>query len=228
MAVAVVNSTAAFAVGPSPTAASSALAMTTGNCIVAAFRSGLNGRNISTVTDTAGNTYTRVAANGVPDGPATVLEVWVATNITGHASNVVTGTFAVGDGSNYSIAVAQLSGVAVSGVIIRSAGGNTEPSGVSISVAPSFVTTRDSIVVAVTQVNATGSTWTAGSGFTTIVQDGSQVTYMEGAIVGGSDTVVTPAASSSNGAAKNIVWVELLEPSSSGGGGGGAFTFLGI
>lgn len=108
MAIAYVNGSS----GSSATSsiAATAFSVTTGNAIIVCIGTDNDPvRTVSSISDTAGNTYS--SAGGYTNG-VNRIEIWFAQNITGNASNVVTITLsgsAVGR-----IAVHQYSGCATS------------------------------------------------------------------------------------------------------------------
>ena len=65
---------------------------TTGNLIVVGIRTAASGESISSVSDTAGNTYTSIDSNTTQDPH---MRIYYAKNITGNASNAVTVTLSV-------------------------------------------------------------------------------------------------------------------------------------
>lgn len=93
-----------------------AFSVTTGNCIVVAVAGGdatAGDRAVSSITDTAGNSYSRLGNQYDNTTYTSRIEIWAAFNITGNASNVITVTF----GGTCSLGLgcaAQLSGVATS------------------------------------------------------------------------------------------------------------------
>lgn len=89
------------------TFASPAISITTGNTIVACFGADTTAWSVTGIADTAGNTYVK-AVNSSSNYRE---EIWVATNVVGHASNVVTATFSTAV-SFRSVCVMQYSGVA--------------------------------------------------------------------------------------------------------------------
>jgi hypothetical protein len=104
-------------------------------------------KTISSIADTAGNTYNK--CGGDYGGDANQNNVcYVATNITGNASNVVTVTFSTA--ATYRvIAVLQYSGMATSGVYDASnTGALITPAGVpTVLTANSLTTSSDDQVV---------------------------------------------------------------------------------
>jgi hypothetical protein len=94
--------------------AAAALAATTGNAIVVITGAYDNAgaHAVTGVTDTAGNGYNRCGAV-YTEGSNSQMEIWVAYNITGNASNVVTATWADGMNNRRILAI-QYSGMLTS------------------------------------------------------------------------------------------------------------------
>lgn len=116
MAIAYVNGFCSSTASSASTVASDAQSHTTGNTIIVFVSNYTSGgyKTVSGVADTAGNTYTK--CGGDYGGDANQNNVcYVATNITGNASNVVTATFNAA--ATYRvISVLQYSGLATSSV----------------------------------------------------------------------------------------------------------------
>lgn len=106
MAIAFVNGNAGYTSSTITSYATGSFSATAGNCIVVYLYT--KGTGATAIEDTAGNTYNKLGtySNG------RLIEIWLALNITGHASNIVTATF--GSSSGCRIAAAQFSGVALS------------------------------------------------------------------------------------------------------------------
>lgn len=118
MAIAFVNSAGLRDNGPQAvTIAAPALNCAAGNTIIVGISNYTPGnrRTVVSIADTAGNTYTRCGVNTEGGNGSHDQEVWVATNIIGHASNVVTVTFS-GAATYRVVGVAQYSGLAASNV----------------------------------------------------------------------------------------------------------------
>ena len=71
--------------------AAAAFSATAGQHLLVAVALATTTASVSTITDTAGNTYARQST--ITNGTSVVVELWAATGITGNASNVVTVTF---------------------------------------------------------------------------------------------------------------------------------------
>lgn len=219
MAFAFVNSSATFAAGSSTTVASAATSLTTGNLIVAQVR---HPGTVSSVADTAGNTY--VLADNTPTASfGTKFEVWYCLNATGNASNVVTVTFSASI-ANRGLITAQYSQTTGAYLLASTNKLSTGGSGVSIPV--TSVTVTDGLALCLCNVEATGTTWTAGSGMTTVTQDGSNVQYLADRIVS-TLTTVPIAVTSSSTANKQVIGLVFSGPAGGSGGGASAATFFG-
>ncbi|MBZ5608749.1 MAG: hypothetical protein LAP38_10850 [Acidobacteriia bacterium] len=126
------------------TLACPAISTTSGNAIVVFGSVGNGGpTNVSAVSDTGGNTYAAVVAtskgNGVGGG-----RFFVAQNITGNASNVITATFNGGN-SGLSIHCLEYSGIATTNAVDVATGQGTTG---KIST-PAFTTTSANEVMVV-------------------------------------------------------------------------------
>jgi len=105
--------------------AAPALSAVGGNALIAIVESiklGSTFVGISSVTDTAGNTYTRAGSvdQGTASGYSFTWEFWIATGISGNASNIVTANLA-DVASVQQIFVVQYSGLAASAYDTQSA-----------------------------------------------------------------------------------------------------------
>ena len=129
---------------------------TTGNLVVVACRNYILGT--TTVTDTAGNTYT--ALTRYSDGANDAFQWFYAKNITGHASNVVTCNFSTA--SSYVAVIAfQVSGASTTSPLQSETGALHSASTTWTS--PTFSTTGAySIVFFGASIYNVGVTWTAG------------------------------------------------------------------
>jgi hypothetical protein len=212
MAFVRVNSSAKFEAGASTTIASAATSLTTGNLIVVQVR--VVG-TVSTVTDTAGNTYVLAKSAPFSATSGTKFEAWYCLNATGHASNVVTVTF-TGSVSSRGLNTAQYS-QPVGAYFLASAGKLDETtSGVTLDALTGTAT--DGLFLVLGNVEATATTWTAGSGMTTLTQDASNVQYIADRIVSTLTTALVSVASNSI-ARKQAIGLVFSGPSSSGSTG---------
>jgi hypothetical protein len=162
-----VNETHGYGSGSATTIAASATSHTAGNLlavIVGNSKSGTSGVTVSSISDTAGNTYTfidkRTEYNS-SSGYTGDIEIWYAKNISGNANNVVTATFSAS--TEYrEISVLQYSGADTSAPYdVSNTGTGTST---SQSTAASTTTYADEVIVAGYYEAATG-TFTAGTNF---------------------------------------------------------------
>lgn len=120
LATGFVNSTSGISAGAGTTVALTAFNCVAGNTIAVGIGTYATGSVVSTVTDTAGNTYTKAAESKV----RTSNEVWVATDITGHATNVITVTFSASVSTTRRAIAHQYSGRATTNVVDGTGVGN--------------------------------------------------------------------------------------------------------
>lgn len=222
MAWANVNTSTFYNSGAATTVPSPATSLTTGNPIVVQIRAG--GGSVSSVADTALNTYTQAwAVPTVPFSTSECFEVWYCLNPTGNASNVVTATLSASQ-SFRGMITSQWS---CSGTPVLSAACGVASSLATITALKSL-TLADAVVIGC--ANGGGFAWTAGSGMTTVATDASNVQLVEAAYLTTSASV-TVAASNTGGAGswKQMVAIAFSVPGGGGGGGGtgGSFTFIG-
>jgi len=134
-----------------------------GNTVSVILRMGAPGTPITSVVDTAGNTYTQ-------DGANSELAIWSAKNCLPHASNIVTATF--GSNAYVNITAVQLSGVHVTTPLNVYTTGAIA-AGVSTSVSCSPVGTNFDQMVIVASSFAAGGNPTFSPGFTVVYNGGS-------------------------------------------------------
>lgn len=146
---------------------------TTGNLILVAVGTDSN-LDVSSVTDTAGNTY-QAAYTGVRQGANNWCTLWYAKNITGNAGNVVvihlTGTPGTGRAG-----ALQYSGVDTASPIDESPGGNYQSSTSTPSL-PAWIpgTSAEAIVVA-SYINPS-KTWTVDANYALRAFGGAGTTF---------------------------------------------------
>lgn len=211
MAIAQVNTGSGINLASGGSIATAATSLTTGNFIVVAV---LGGNVTFAVTDTAGNTYTSIARQVTAGGSA--LELFYCTNVTGNGSNIVTATYTPNTSSRV-IGTVQYSGVGTV-VPVRASATKTEDIGPTSIALTTVMASYNSLVIAAGSVEATGGTWTPGTGLTSAVQDSSTVTIIAENITGASLTNVTPSLSSSSNQRKNLIGaIFIAQPAASGG-----------
>lgn len=143
------------------TVISPAQSHTTGNTLAALMQ--FQGPTISSVTDTAGNTYTATTSSPFTNvGGTNRQAIWYAKNITGNASNQVTATFAASY-AYLTITVYEFSGCDTVAPFIADSTG-TSASGTAIATGTLTLSTS-SVIVAIYESDA-GPGSTGGTGYT--------------------------------------------------------------
>jgi hypothetical protein len=163
MAIAYVNRTATVHGGGGTQESSAVFSATTGNLLVVFTFVYPNTIAVSSVTDTAGNTYQSTGLYQADGGCR--FEVWYAQNIAGNASNQVTVHWASAT-TGAGLIVAQYSGVATAGAYDtgskQMAYGTT-----SLTTAAFNPTVADGLIIAWCWQESGGDVnWTAGAGYT--------------------------------------------------------------
>lgn len=134
---------------------------TSGNALFATIEADTVAANGITVTDSKGNTWTRVISTSLAG--TFDLEVWAAFNITGGATHTVTATDN-GGGVDSLIMVEEWSGVATSSAIDKSVGATGVASSAANSGATAATTQANEVVIGV--VAASGNdTFTPGASY---------------------------------------------------------------
>lgn len=220
MAITRVNTTsgADYSGGNSATIAAAAANHTTGNFLVVGVRAA--GGNFTSVTDTAGNFYRRIGRSTLA---TSTLDLYIARNITGHATNVVTGNLAVARQFR-GIVVAQYSGIATTIPpldAMPSVIGERTLVGTTMTTLAFTTMLANELLVALSQIDTSPSTWTPDTGFSTAVQDSGTVVYLQDRIVSSIQTGITISVTNSSGAGKDILAASFIEEPGGGGGGGG-------
>lgn len=144
---------------------SSAFSATTGN-LVAVFVTyyyGANGDSPTTITDTAGNTYTEVDKQA--DASTQAVISYYAKNITGHASNVVTLQFTTQNVQFVTLMVVEYSGLSTTSPLDAHVTG-TAVGAMSVTSSTFTTTTANQVVIAGGYNNGGSTNLTAGSGYT--------------------------------------------------------------
>jgi hypothetical protein len=216
MAIAYVNGAAANGGAVNATTISAAaINATTGNFIVVGFSSYQGAAGVVTgVTDTAGNTYQQAGSDESADGTHHA-SVWYAENITGNASNVVTGTY-TGSSAYRCIVVAQFSGVALSGSYDQASTLNITSSGTTHTSGNTGTTTQADEVVVGSYIVVTGGSTLSGSAPTVLGPNASNNNAMGYKIVsstGAQSTTLTSASSE-----QYIAQVRTFKAATGGGG----------
>ena len=198
--------------------AAPAKSMTTGNTVIVFIKWENVAPNVVTsVTDTAGNTYTEITEFAHSSGVEPAGALYYSTNITGNASNVVTVNFDPTPAILWThIMVEEFSGLATSSVTDGAVQTN---SGTGTSFSTSNITTSQSGLVVLGVGGFTNlSSWSGVPGtpdFTVgVTESDSAILYL----ISGSAQTVTPAASATG----SDKWVAIAQAFKDAGGGGGS------
>jgi len=197
----------------STTRTTTAMATTTGNTLVVGTRTNAACTTTTTVADTAGNTFYQVTAQEVSGNVCT--RAFMAFNIVGHATDVVTMTMGSSLGFSY-INVLEFSGT--DRIAPRDMSISAGSSGTSCTTGAFSTFRADEVIVFIMQVSALAQTWTAGSGYTLAsgAQDADHVIHAQYKIVSTNQTDVTASVTVAGGAIA-MAGVSLRIPQSPGG-----------
>lgn len=195
------------------TIASAAKSTTTGNLLVAVIKWEGN-PTLSSVSDTAGNTWTiirqRVHGSGNPD-----VALAYAENITGNASNVVTATFSSAFAEWRRILVEEFSGIATSSSLD---GSYQDSTGTTADYTTADITTTTSglVVLGVGDYASLSSlTGTPGNPDFSVGVSYSDTAFFY--YISGSAQTITPGG----GATGKTQWVAIAQAFKDAAGGGG-------
>src|SRR5262249_38599480 len=125
-----------------------------------------NNVSVSSVSDTAGNTYTSTGVRA-DSGTTDHTEIWYAENVTGNAANVVTAHFS-GSATFRRIIVHEVSGSASSGSFTAGQGG-TAVSITSPSTTSNWTTSNANAYLFAVNGASSNLATSAGNGFTKVV-----------------------------------------------------------
>ena len=166
MAIAFVQTTTGSANSTSIPTSAFSTATTTSKFIVVVISAGATANVVKSITDTAGNTYTKLFS--VTTGSVVGLDMWYAANIVGVSSNIVTATRS--PSGLTLIAACEYSGIATAPADVSVTGtGASSTAAASGSTATTAVATE--LVVGGVGAGALGtSTATAGSGYSNLAQ----------------------------------------------------------
>lgn len=207
------------------TLTSGTVALVAGNLNVALYRYLGASVTVASATDIAGNNYTILTDQALGSGEHSGL--LYCENVAGHASNVISLSLTGGTARFWSVASVQYSGVATSGSLDQQAFGTSASTTVTSS---AFSTTQpNEVLVAGAQVNNAGGTWTAGTGYSSAVQDSQTVIMIEDQIVSTLQSSATASATNSPGGFEMLIAVATFK--AAGGGGGGRanrLAFMGV
>lgn len=214
MAIAFVNSTTGTNDAGATSLAATAANHTAGNLIVVGVVWS-NNTTLNTVTDTALNTYVSTgqkASNGTTDH----TEIFYAKNVTGNASNVVTGNFSASS-SFRRIMVMQISGCDTTAPFTTGEGGSAVTSATTTHTTSSFATATADEVICTFAGGSTGVTWSAGAAGTMHVTSLGLDSGCEENIVAVTGTYTGSMTTNVNDSA----WIVAAAFKIAGGGGGG-------
>ena len=224
MALAHVNATSGSGDGGSTTIAATAANHTGGNLLVVCVVWSSAAQTLSSIADTAGNTYTRHPSSKQDSGSDNT-EIFYAKNITGNASNVVTATFS-GSSTFRRIMVDQISGADTSAPADQAGiGGGTS----ATATTSSFTTTQADEIIVAGVGNTNTTSFSAGAAGTIRVNNVGGDSAME-------DNIVSSTGSYTGSMVSDIgstTWfISAASYKQAGGGGGGvtvkALSALGV
>ncbi len=247
MSISVVQLLAASSTTNSTSIQSSAFGSspTTGNTILVCV-TGQNNTSTTTLSlsDTAGNSYTCLYANGYVNGSTNVLanpasnnitsgtafvSIWAAANITGGSSFKITATWgASGSSSSLDISAAEVSGIGTSVTVDVTQPGNGSSTGNPSTGSFSTSNANDIILVAMEGVSSsTGDSITIPSGYTqigqfTVASVGKRLLSFCYKIVSSTQSSINPAFATSNVSSATAIAVAVEQ--AAGGGGSSIFS----
>lgn len=208
MAIAVVTRSATT--GGALSSATPAAALVAGNANILLINGRTASNDIASISDTAGNSYTFVAAFTDPTPNANHLNIYVCADCLGNASNVVTVTFN-NSSSNHEVVALQVSGLDTTSPVIDTSSGD------------GFGTTwtaglleigAESEAIAVAFVEADGQSIGAGAGGYTVSSVNLSGFFASAYRIVSADT--TPTGSCGNGDWR--IQAALFKAASGGGG----------
>lgn len=197
-AIARVNSTTGTATGGATTIAATAASHTAGNFLVV-WVGQLNGggglQNVSSIANTAGDTFTSDATCKVSNGTTDRGEMWWAHNSNGNASDTVTATFAGSVDFRY-IVVVQYSGVPTSGAFDVCKTASSFQANPVTTAAFTPAASGEAVFIGGTE-DGGGSTWGTSGSYTAFVTNlGTTTGFAENLSAGsGSQTAVIACTS---------------------------------
>lgn len=195
------------------TSVTTSMANTAGDALVVACRQGADLTSISSVSDSAGNTYSLVNTASDSGGGTRETAVYLATNIKSSASNTVSCNFASNLSTTEGIVVEEFSNVAgLDANVVATSNGSTVT-----SLSSGTLTTTHSGDALVFAINASASeTWTAGSGYT-IPSNGSNAQQAAQYLIAGAAGGYSTSISWNTSARGDAIYLALY-PVSGGGG----------
>jgi hypothetical protein len=186
--------------GSSTNLAVTAASLTAGNFIVVGTRTYTGEKTVTSVTDTAGNTYYK-ASGRQATYTTTRTEIWYAYNVLGNASNTVTVNMSAGV-QYWGVVTAQYSGISKISPLDTTVSGDTA-TGTTVTSGNFTTTVANELIIAFAEYDSTvGQTWTAGGTYAIQKQDASTVVALEDKIVSSVQTNTT--ASMTLGTSRNL------------------------
>jgi len=196
-----------------------AISTTTGNLSVVGIRLNDGGPAITSVTDTAGNTFNPIAGSFIRDNSSNNnTQLYYAINITGNASNVVS-VNGTGTPSFSAVCAWEIAGADRSSPLDQVVTGDSATTTVTSS--PFTTTSANEIICAIgTGNNGGGQTFAAQSGYTfdgNVGPAGNLNSGAEHLIVSSIQTGVTTSMTAST-TAPTVISVATFKQAGSGGG----------
>lgn len=201
------------------TLAAPATAHTAGNTLVVCAGQSTSGIPISGITDTAGNSYTKVD-HALPTDNSYREEIWYAKNIAGHAANVVTVSWSPSAPTFRAVTVVQYAGLSPSAPFDATAksSSNTNP------VTTGTLTTTDSNEIHLLLTRwGWGVAVTFPAGFTMLPGLGTHMEIAEALVAA---PMSGTYAINHAGAGSRIAFAAAFKPTPAAGGGASAQPFV--
>ena len=203
---------------------SDTVSLTAGNSIIVAITWALDNQSVSSISDTASNSYSLIIAHD--NGSDQWVELWAATDTAGNASNQLTITMS-GTVRYWAVNTVQYSGLETSSVanMVDLTSTGTQAANATVTSSAWGPTTQaDEVLLAAVRISNNGSSFTADTGYAVAVEDTQPSSAIETQIVsaiqsGGANTV-----SMTYGSSTSWVLAFVALKASGGGGGGGAIT----
>ncbi len=219
MAISLVNTAQNFTQSPGSANVNGAAASLTANNLIVVcigYTQG-SGETVSSVTDTAGNTYLSAVADDNPNTASYRSEIWYKENAAGNGSNTPVVTFS-GTGQTYvTVLSLQYSGVATSSAIDGTAGCSAH-NGNDITTAGITTTVADTVIVAAAWLfHDSSAGWTPPTNYTNQIQTTNKMGAAFDRIVTATQSSV--ALTASNAETSGLVMVAAAFEQASGGGG---------
>ena len=198
----------------SGTVSATAKAMTSGNLVIVFVKwEAIATPNVTSVTDTAGNTYTEIAELSHASGDPRCA-FYYAANITGHASNVVTVNFGSALTTWRRVVVEEFSGIATSSPLD---GSHQTNNGTGTTYSTSNITTTQAGLVIMGVGGFTNLSSLSGTPGTPDFSIGaSESDTFFAYLISASSQTVTPGASATG----SDRWVAIAQAFKDAGGGG--------